>query len=631
MNAVPVSGDVSAYLRQHEAKPLLRFITCGSVDDGKSTLIGRLLYESKRLFDDQLAALEADSRRHGTQGERIDYALLLDGLAAEREQGITIDVAYRYFDTDRRKYIVADCPGHEQYTRNMATGASTADLAVVLVDARKGLLQQTRRHSYIISLLGIGHIVLAINKMDLVGYEQDVFERIAGEYRALAAQLGIGNVQVIPLSALEGQNLSTRSALMPWYAGPSLLEHLDAVELADHDAASGQRPAPAGAMGQPPEPGFPRLRRHPCRRAGARRRCGGGAAVGAPFHGQAGAGAGRPAGRGRRRAGGDADPGRRDRRQPRRRHRRRWRPAGGGRPVRRACAVDGRCRTAAWPPVLAADRQPHRGGERQRDQAPGRREHAGKAGGQAAGAERGRLLQPVAGRTHRLRALRAQPRAGWLHPDRPPEQRHRRRRHPGLRPAPRRQRALAASGRGQGRARPHQGADAEGAVVHRPVRRRQVHHRQPGGKAPACTRLPHLHPRRRQCPPRAEPRPRLHRRGPGGEHPPRRRSGAVDGRRRADRAGQLHLAVPRRAADGARALRRGRVHRGIRRRAAGGGRIARREGPVPQGARRADPQLHRHRFALRDPRSAGAAPVRRRRGAGCDGRPGGEAGAALRL
>ena len=241
MNAVATTSDISAYLQQHESKPLLRFITCGSVDDGKSTLIGRLLYESKRLFDDQLAALEADSRRHGTQGERIDYALLLDGLAAEREQGITIDVAYRYFDTDRRKYIVADCPGHEQYTRNMATGASTADLAVVLVDARKGLLQQTRRHSYIISLLGIGQVVLAVNKMDLVDYDQAVFERIAGEYRTLAAQLGIANVQAIPLSALEGQNLSTRSALMPWYAGPSLLEHLDTVAISGHDADSGLR------------------------------------------------------------------------------------------------------------------------------------------------------------------------------------------------------------------------------------------------------------------------------------------------------------------------------------------------------------------------------------------------------
>ncbi|MBD9367169.1 sulfate adenylyltransferase subunit CysN [Xanthomonas sp. XNM01] len=226
-----VTADIAAYLKQHETKPLLRFITCGSVDDGKSTLIGRLLYDSKRLFDDQLAALEADSRRHGTQGERIDYALLLDGLAAEREQGITIDVAYRYFDTDRRKFIVADCPGHEQYTRNMATGASTADLAVVLVDARKGLLAQTRRHSYIVSLLGIGHVVLAVNKMDLVDYDQAVFERIVDGYRALADQLGIAHVQAIPLSALEGDNLSSRSARTPWYAGPSLLEHLETVQL----------------------------------------------------------------------------------------------------------------------------------------------------------------------------------------------------------------------------------------------------------------------------------------------------------------------------------------------------------------------------------------------------------------
>lgn len=233
--------DIAAYLKQHEAKPLLRLITCGSVDDGKSTLIGRLLYDSKRLFDDQLAALESDSRRHGTQGAGIDYALLLDGLAAEREQGITIDVAYRYFDTDRRKYIVADCPGHEQYTRNMATGASTAQVAVVLVDARKGLLTQTRRHSYIVSLLGIGQVVLAVNKMDLVGFDQGVFERIAGDYRALAAQLGIAQVQCIPLSALEGDNLSSRSPNTPWYAGPSLLEYLDTLQLDSIDAAGGLR------------------------------------------------------------------------------------------------------------------------------------------------------------------------------------------------------------------------------------------------------------------------------------------------------------------------------------------------------------------------------------------------------
>ena len=224
-------SDIATYLKQHEAKPLLRFITCGRVDDGKSTLIGRLLYDSKRLFDDQLAALEKDSRRHGTQGERIDYALLLDGLAAEREQGITIDVAYRYFDTDKRKFIVADCPGHEQYTRNMATGASTADLAVVLVDARKGLLTQTHRHSYIVSLLGIRHVVLAVNKMDLVDFDEAVFARIAADYRALARRLGIAEVACIPLSALEGDNLSSRSTRTPWYRGPALLEHLEQVQV----------------------------------------------------------------------------------------------------------------------------------------------------------------------------------------------------------------------------------------------------------------------------------------------------------------------------------------------------------------------------------------------------------------
>ncbi|MCC8468277.1 sulfate adenylyltransferase subunit CysN [Xanthomonas phaseoli] len=238
---LPIPGTIGAYLQQHESKPLLRFITCGSVDDGKSTLIGRLLYDSKRLFDDQLAALESDSRRHGTQGGGIDYALLMDGLAAEREQGITIDVAYRYFDTDRRKFIVADCPGHEQYTRNMATGASTADVAVVLVDARKGLLTQTRRHSYIVSLLGIRHVVLAVNKMDLVDYDAQVFADIAEGYAALAAQLGIAQVKCIPLSALAGENLSSASAQMPWYSGPHLLQHLDTVQLEPPDAGSGLR------------------------------------------------------------------------------------------------------------------------------------------------------------------------------------------------------------------------------------------------------------------------------------------------------------------------------------------------------------------------------------------------------
>ncbi|WP_038052395.1 sulfate adenylyltransferase subunit CysN [Thermomonas fusca] len=225
-------AQVAAYLRQHETKDLLRFITCGSVDDGKSTLIGRLLHDTRLLLDDQVSALEADSRRHGTQGDEIDFALLVDGLAAEREQGITIDVAYRFFDTERRKFIVADCPGHEQYTRNMATGASTADVAVVLVDARKGLLTQTRRHSYIVKLLGIDRVVLAVNKMDLVGFDEAVFDSIADEYRALAAQLGIAHVDCIPLSALRGDNMVERSRNTPWYGGPALLELLETVPLA---------------------------------------------------------------------------------------------------------------------------------------------------------------------------------------------------------------------------------------------------------------------------------------------------------------------------------------------------------------------------------------------------------------
>jgi bifunctional enzyme CysN/CysC len=230
--------SVASYLQQHETKSLLRFITCGSVDDGKSTLIGRLLYDTKRLLDDQLATLELDSQRHGTQNGEIDFALLVDGLSAEREQGITIDVAYRFFDTDARKFIVADCPGHEQYTRNMATGASTAELAIVLVDARKGLLSQTRRHSYIVSLLGIRHVVLVVNKMDLVDYDQKVFDDIASAYRELAGQLGIPGVTCIPMSALKGDNVLTRSDATPWYQGQPLLEYLETVDVtqAGHDS-----------------------------------------------------------------------------------------------------------------------------------------------------------------------------------------------------------------------------------------------------------------------------------------------------------------------------------------------------------------------------------------------------------
>jgi bifunctional enzyme CysN/CysC len=222
-------GGVEAYLAAQENKDLLRFITCGSVDDGKSTLIGRLLYESKMLFEDQLSALETDSKKLGTQGGKLDFALLVDGLAAEREQGITIDVAYRAFTTSKRKFIVADTPGHEQYTRNMATGASTAELAIILIDARKGVLTQTRRHTFICSLLGIRHLVVCVNKMDLVNYSRETFEKIEADYRAFAASLGIANLTVISASALAGDNIIERSAKMPWYNGPTLMAHLETV------------------------------------------------------------------------------------------------------------------------------------------------------------------------------------------------------------------------------------------------------------------------------------------------------------------------------------------------------------------------------------------------------------------
>jgi bifunctional enzyme CysN/CysC len=231
--------DVAAYLRAHDRMGLLRFITCGSVDDGKSTLIGRLLYESKAIFDDQFAALGADTRKFGTRGAEPDLALLVDGLTAEREQGITIDVAYRYFVTEKRKFIVADTPGHEQYTRNMVTGASNADLAVILVDARKGVLTQTRRHSYLVRLLGIPRLVLAVNKMDLVGHERAVFEAIVAEYRAFGAQIGLTEITPIPISAVHGDNVTQHGTNMPWFEGPTLIEHLESVPV---DALLAGRP-----------------------------------------------------------------------------------------------------------------------------------------------------------------------------------------------------------------------------------------------------------------------------------------------------------------------------------------------------------------------------------------------------
>ena len=229
--SVLIEKDILAYLDQHENKDLLRFLTCGSVDDGKSTLIGRLLFDSKLIFEDHLAALHKDNERQGNAGEALDLALLVDGLASEREQGITIDVAYRYFSTDKRKFIIADCPGHEQYTRNMATGASTCDLAVVMIDARKGVLTQSRRHSFIVSLLGLKHVVVAINKMDLVEFSEERFNEIRAEYQKLADQLGLEDVYYVPISALNGDNVVNRSEHTPWYHGETLMTILEQVEL----------------------------------------------------------------------------------------------------------------------------------------------------------------------------------------------------------------------------------------------------------------------------------------------------------------------------------------------------------------------------------------------------------------
>jgi len=225
-------GGVEAYLHAQQHKSLLRFLTCGSVDDGKSTLIGRLLHDTRQIYEDQLSSLHNDSKRHGTQGEKIDLALLVDGLQAEREQGITIDVAYRYFSTEKRKFIIADTPGHEQYTRNMATGASTCDLAILLIDARKGVLDQTRRHSFIATLLGIRHLVVAVNKMDLVDYSEAVFEQFKQDYLTFAEQLPTDlDIKFVPLSALEGDNVATESQKMPWYSGPTMLDVLETVNV----------------------------------------------------------------------------------------------------------------------------------------------------------------------------------------------------------------------------------------------------------------------------------------------------------------------------------------------------------------------------------------------------------------
>jgi len=373
-----IETDIDAYLDRHQHKSLLRFITCGSVDDGKSTLIGRLLYDSKMIFEDQLAQLEADSKSVGTQGGAIDFALLVDGLAAEREQGITIDVAYRFFSTDKRKFIVADTPGHEQYTRNMVTGASTADLAVILIDARKGVLTQTRRHSFLVSLMGIRHVVLAVNKMDLIGYDQARFNEIVADYRVFAAEVGIKSVLAIPISGLAGDNIASLSPATPWYRGPSLMQHLETVELDEDRLQRGPFRMSVQWVNRPNldfrgfagmiasgvvKPGDPirvllrqDLHRRPHRDAGWRPR---------------------PR---RRRPVHHPDPDRRDRLLARRRDLNRRRPARSGRPVRDRPRLDGRGAAPARPPLLAEDRDQAGFRHRHRDQAQGERQHPGAGG-----------------------------------------------------------------------------------------------------------------------------------------------------------------------------------------------------------------------------------------------------------
>ena len=328
---------------------MLRFITCGSVDDGKSTLIGRLLYDSKLVFEDHLAALESDSKKFGTQAGDLDFALLVDGLAAEREQGITIDVAYRFFSTEHRKFIVADTPGHEQYTRNMVTGASTADLAVILIDARKGVLTQTRRHSYIVSLLGIRHVVLAVNKLDLVDYSEEVFDTIEADYRGFAADIGSDDVVCIPISALRGDNITEASPQHALVRGA----HAHRTPRDDRDRRRpARRTVPhAGAVGEPTEPRLPRVLRpdrpgqRPSGRPGADRPLGPRVHRGPDRHRRR-----RPR-RGDRRSVDHAHPERRGRREPGRRHRRGERPATRGRPVRVPSGLDERSADAPGAPL----------------------------------------------------------------------------------------------------------------------------------------------------------------------------------------------------------------------------------------------------------------------------------------
>ena len=550
-----IAEDIEAYLKQHQHKTLLRFITCGSVDDGKSTLIGRLLYDSKMIFEDQLATLEADSKRIGTQGQNIDFALLVDGLAAEREQGITIDVAYRFFATEKRKFIVADTPGHEQYTRNMVTGASTADLAVILIDARKGVLVQTKRHSYLAHLIGIRNIVLAVNKMDLVGYDQKVFDQIVADYTAFANSIGITDFLAMPISGFKGDNITSASENMPWYQGPALLPHLETVEV-DTSAMQDRPFRMAVQWVNRPNLDF------------------------RGFSGLISSGIVKP---------GDAI---------------RVLPSGKTSTVTRIVtlgkdldrAVAGQSITltladeidcsrgdviaAAKAPVLAADQfEATIVWMDETEMLPGR-PYWLKIGTQTVSAT---IQAPkyqvsvntmehlaaktldlnaigVANLSHRpadsVRTIRRQSQSRRLHPDRQDDERHGGGGHDSLRAAACRERALAGNRHQSRTPRQPQESEAGGTVAHRLVRCGQIDDRQSGRKETGAHEPSHVPARWRQRAAWSQQGSRLHRRGPRGKHPPCRRSGQADDRRWTHRDHRVHLAVPRRArygaADGAR-------------------------------------------------------------------------------
>ena len=478
--------DLKAFLAAQERKSLLRFLTCGSVDDGKSTLIGRLLYDSHLIFEDQLATLEKDSKKHGTTGGDMDFALLVDGLEAEREQGITIDVAYRFFATDKRKFIVADTPGHEQYTRNMATGASNSELAVILIDARKGVLTQTRRHAYIASLLGIRHVVVAVNKIDLVEFSQSIFDSIVDDFDTFAEPLGFATCVPIPISARFGHNVYPLSEQMPWYTGPALMRPPGDGGCGDR---AGRQAVPhAGAVGQPPQPRLPGLLRHHLQRSNPRGRSRRGGPVGPDQHGS-----------------------------PHRHQSRRLADASAGEAVTLVLADEIDISrgdilvAAAARPEVSDQFAAHMLWMTEEPLLPGR-QYLFKSGAKSMLAQvtslkhkvdvntfeqlaaKTLLLNEVGsvnfalGGAHRLRRLRRQPRHRRLHPDRPLHQRHGRGRDDRLRLAPRHQRPLAGAGRRQGARAGDEGAEAGGALVHRPIGLRQVHHRQPGRAGAASRR-----------------------------------------------------------------------------------------------------------------------------------------------